>query len=168
MTTKEPHVEPASPEAKLAARDTFRILIMDTAEHTDQLKDACKDAGHSVVAAHSIKESFAFLDGKDHADVVICAAYLDDESMPEFLTRLRRDPIHRKTMFMILALAPGPVGVKLNYSVEVAGRQLGADAFVSMPVFDAAQLIAEIKLLLPLVPALEISRLEDLQKQQQS
>lgn len=38
---------------------------------------------------------------------------------------------------------------------------LGADAFVSMPVFDAPQLIAEIKKLLPLVPALEADRLEE-------
>ncbi len=159
--TEEPQVEPATPKAKLSAKDTFRILIMDTLEHTDQLKASCKDAGHSVVAAHSIQESFAFLDGKDHADVVICAAYLEDESMFEFLERLRMDPIHKDTMFMILALAPGPVGVKLNYSVEVAGRQLGADAFVSMPVFNAEQLIEEIKQLLPLIPALEKERLEN-------
>jgi len=37
-------------------------------------------------------------------------------------------------------------------SVEVAGRQLGADMFVSMPEFNAKQLVAEIKKLLPVVP----------------
>jgi len=77
--TEEPRVEPATPE--LAAKDTFRILIMDTVEHTDQLKAACKNAGHSVVAAHTIDEAFAFLDGTDHADVIVCAAYLEDESL---------------------------------------------------------------------------------------
>jgi CheY-like chemotaxis protein len=158
---EEPKVEPAYPESKLAAKDTFRILIMDTVEHTDQLKDACKDAGHSVVAAQSIKEAFAFLDGKNHADVIVCAAYLEDESMFDFLKRLRANPIHKDAMFMTLALAPGPIGAKVNASAENAGRLLGADAFVSMPVFDAAQLIAEIKKLLPLVPALETARLKE-------
>jgi len=158
--TKEPKVEPAYPEARRASKDTFRILIMDTVEHTDQLKDACKEAGHAVIAVQSIKEAFAFLDGKDHADVVVCAAYLDNESMVEFLKRLRSEAIHRNTMFMTLALAPGPMGVKLNDLTETAGRLLGADAFVSMPVFDAPLLIAEIKKLLPLVPALETSRVE--------
>jgi CheY-like chemotaxis protein len=158
--SEEPKVEPAYPESKLAAKDTFRILIMDTVEHTDQLKDACKNAGHSVVAAQSIQEAFAFLDGKDHADVIVCAAYLEDESMFEFLKRLRHDAIHKKSMFMTLSLAPGPIGVQLNDSTEKAGRLLGADAFVSMPVFDAPQLITEIKKLLPLVPMLEKSRLE--------
>ena len=143
--TDEPIVEPATPSAKLAARDTFRILIMDTIEHTDQLKEACKDVGHSVVASQTIKEAFAFLDGKDHADVIVCAAYLEDESMFDFLRRLRLDPIHEKTMFMTLALAPGPVGAKVNSTAEKTGRLLGADAFLNMPVFDAAQLIAEIK-----------------------
>ena len=154
----EPRVEPATPE--LPAKDTFRILIMDTVEHTDQLKAACKNAGHSVVASQTIKEAFAFLDGKNHADVIVCAAYLEDESMYEFLKRLRANTIHKDSMFMILALAPGPAGARVNESTEKVGRHLGADAFVSMPVFDAPLLIAEIKKLLPLVPMLETSRLK--------
>lgn len=156
----EPRVEPANPNDKLPAKDTFRILIMDTVEHTDQLKAACKDVGHDVVAVQSIKEAFAFLDGKDHADVVVCAAHLEDESMFDFLRRLRSNAIHKDSMFMTLALAAGPVAAKVNSSIEKTGRLLGADAFVSMPVFDAPVLIAEIKKLLPLVPKLETSRLE--------
>jgi CheY-like chemotaxis protein len=160
----EPEVEPATPQ--LAAKDTFRILIMDTVEHVDQLKAACKDAGHSVVPAHTIEEAFAFLDGKNHADVIVCAAYLEDESMLEFLNRLRSNPTHKDSMFMTLALAPGPTGTRANASTENAGRLLGADAFISMPVFDAVQLIAEIKKLLPRIPWLEKSRLEDLKKRE--
>jgi len=159
--TDEPKVEKAAPEAKLPIKDTFRILIMDSPEHTDVLKQACKDVGHDVVAAQTIQEAFAFLDGKNHADVIVCAAYLEDESMFEFLRRLRKDPIHKDSMFMTLALAPGPVGVKINASTEKAGRALGADAFISMPVFDAVQLIAEIKKLLPTIPALEKSKQND-------
>jgi CheY-like chemotaxis protein len=161
MMTDEPKVEPATPEAKLPAKDTFRILIMDTVEHTDKLKAACKDAGHDVVAAQSIKEAFAFLDGKDHADVIVCAAYLEDESMFEFLKRLRADPTHKNSMFMTLALAPGPVGAKVNDTTEKVGRVLGADAFISMPEFDAVQLVAEIQKLLPEVPMLEKAKKED-------
>jgi CheY-like chemotaxis protein len=153
----EPKIEPAY--RIRAPRDTFRILIMDSVAHTEQLKDACKDAGHSVIAAHSIREAFAFLDGTNHADVIVCAAYLEDESMFEFLRRLRKDPVHKTTVFIIMALAPGSTGIRLNSSVEIAGKSLGADAFIHMPVFDAPRLIAEIKTMLPLVPALEVSRL---------
>jgi CheY-like chemotaxis protein len=162
--TDEPKVEQAFAGARLPVEDTFRILIMDTVEHTDQLKAACKDAGYSVVGAHTIEEAFAFLDGKDHADVVVCAAYLEDESLFDFLRRLRLDPIHKGTMFMTLALAPGYSGAAANGSTEKAGRLLGADKFVSMPVFDAEQLIAEINKLLPPVPALEVSRLEEIEE----
>ena len=158
---EEPEVEEATGKDKLAAKDTFRILIMDSPKHVDQLKAACKKAGHSVVPAHTIEEAFRFLDGSNHADVIICAANLEDESIFEFLQRLRKNPIHKNSMFMTLSLAPGPVGVQLNDSTEKAGRLLGADAFVSMPVFDASQLIAEIKKLLPLVPMLERSKLKD-------
>lgn len=153
--TNEPAVEAAAPRSRLPAEETFRILIMDNVEHTDLLKTACKEVGHSVIAAHSIEESFAFLNGKDHADVIVCAAYLEDESLFDFLRRLRKDPIHKDTMFMTLALAPGPLGSKVNASTEKAGSLLGSDVFVSMPQFDAAVLIAEIKKLLPETPRLE-------------
>jgi len=159
LTDKKPKVEPATPE--LAPKDTFRILILDDIEHVNQLKAACKNAGHSVVPAHTVKDAMTFLDTKNHADVIICAAYLEDENIFEFLKLLRKNPAHRDTMFMTLALAPGPMGIQLNTTVKVAGRHLGADVFVSMPVFDAVQLIAEIKKLLPMVPWLERSRLED-------
>jgi len=158
--TNEPKVERASFADKLPAKDTFRILIMDTIEHTDQLKDACKHAGHDVVAAQTIREAFAFLDGKNHADVIICAAYLEDESLFDFLKQLKTNEIHKNSMFLTLALAASPMGASVNASTEKAGRLLGADAFVSMPVFDAVLLIAEIKKLLPSVPALEIERLK--------
>ncbi|MDZ4833429.1 MAG: hypothetical protein SGJ27_06585 [Candidatus Melainabacteria bacterium] len=160
MMPEEPKVEPATPV--LAPEDTFRILIMDTVEYTDLLKAACKDAGHSVIAAQSIGEAMAFLDGKDHADVIVCAVYLQDESVFELLQRVRNEDSHNDSMFMMLALEPGPVGVKLNHNVEIAGRQLGADAFISMPSFDAELLIAEIKKLLPRVPKLERHRIEAL------
>ncbi|MFA6209601.1 MAG: response regulator [Candidatus Obscuribacterales bacterium] len=158
MMTTEPEVEAATPSSRLPAKDTFRILIMDTVEHTDLLKTACKDVGHSVVAAHSIEEAFAFLNGKDHADVIVCAAYLEDESLFDFLRRLRKDPAHKNTMFMTLALAPGLVGSKVNASTEKTGSILGSDVFVSMPQFDASVLIAEIKKLLPATPKLEMEK----------
>jgi CheY-like chemotaxis protein len=155
---KPPDVEKACPER--AAKDTFRILIMDTVDHVNQLKEACKAAGHSVVPAHTIEEAFAFLDTTNHADVIICAAYLEDESMFEFLRRLRSNPVHKDSMFAILALEPGISGARTNSSTEQAGKLLGANAFINMPVFDPVQLIAEIRKLLPAVPWLEADKLK--------
>lgn len=151
--TAEPPVECAKQNALLPEKDTFRILIMDSAVHVDVLKDACKDVGHEVVGAHSIDESFAFLNGEDHADLIICAAYLENESLFDFLKLLRQNPKHKKTMFMTLALAPGPMGTKVNASTEKAGTVLGSNVFLNMPVFDPTLLIAEIKKILPSVPS---------------
>lgn len=157
MDVDEPKIELGT--INLAREDTFRILIMDTETHTAQLKEVCRGMGHSVVAAHTIEEAFAFLDGRNHADIIVCAAYMENESMFEFLRRLRKDPVHQNTMFMIMALEPGPVGTRLNAMVETAGKALGSDVFISMPNFDAERLIDEIQKLLPAVPALEQSRL---------
>jgi CheY-like chemotaxis protein len=157
-SSKIPKVENATTEH--SARNTFRILILDTVDHVNQLKEACKAAGHSVVPAHTIKEAFAFLDTKNHAAVIICAAYLEDESMFEFLRQLRSNPCHKDSMFAILSLAPGISGAKTNSSTEQAGKLLGANAFINMPVFDPVQLIEEIHKLLPAIPWLEADKLK--------
>ncbi len=159
--TSEPKIEQASPGSKLAPSETYRILILDTVEHIDQLKHACKDAGHSVVSALTIAEAFAFLEGKDNADLIVCAAYLEDESLFDFLNQLRTNQTHKNTMFLILALEPGPIGAIANETTKKAGRLLGADAFLSMPMFDAALLIREIGKLLPVIPVLEQNKRSD-------
>ena len=151
----EPKIEQATPEARVAPSETYRILIMDTVEHSDQLKQACKEAGHSVAIAHTIAEAFAFLEGKDNADLIVCAAYLEDESLFDFLNKLRASEIHQDARFMILALEPGPIGAIANDTTQKVGKLLGADAFVSMPVFNAELLIKEIDKLLPAIPVLE-------------
>jgi len=155
----EPKVEP--PTTKLRPVDTFRILLLDSIEHTNQMKDASKEAGHSVVAAHTIKEAIAFLDDIDHADVIVCAAHLEEESLFDFLDQLRKNPVHKNCSFMILSLEPGPAAERTELSTKRAGLLLGANAFVTMPVFDPIQLIVEIKKLLPPIPALVEEKLEN-------
>ena len=162
----EPPVEP--PTSDRHARDTFRILILDKKEHVDRLKDACQDAGHSVVGAQSIKEAFSFLDGKDHADVIVCAAHMEDESMFEFLRRVQEDENHMDVMVLMLALESGPMGVQTSASTERTGRALGADAYITMPRFDAVALIDAIKQLLPEVPNLEQEKQADRKRERDS
>ena len=159
----EPPVEP--PTSERHARDTFRIRILDKPEHVDRLKDACQDAGHSVVGAHTIEEAFAFLDGQDHADVIVCAAHMEDESMFEFLRRVRDDEQHKNVMILMLALESGPIGIQTSASTERAGRALGADAYITMPTFDAVALIDAIEKLLPEVPNLEQEKQADLKRE---
>jgi CheY-like chemotaxis protein len=162
--TAEPPIEKPPPESRLPARETYRILLMDSVEHTDELKAACKEAGHAVVAAHGIDEAFAFLDGTDHADVIVCAAYLEDESMFEFLRRLKADQHHQATKFMALALETSPTASKFKASTEKASRLLGVDTFVSMETFDPVQLIAEIEKLLPPVPNVVLAQVNGAQQ----
>jgi CheY-like chemotaxis protein len=154
---KEPKVEhPASKNARSPMK-TWRILFLDCAENIEQLKDAGKDVGYTVVGALTIAEAWAFLDGKDHADVIVCAAHLEEESMFEFLKGVRDSEVHRNAKFLILSLTPGASGARLHGSTASAGMALGADTYAIMPVFDPHELIALIKKLQPSVPMLQQS-----------
>lgn len=151
----EPKLEHPSPEHAKAPAETWRILFLDCDANIERLKGACRDAGYVVVGATSIAEAWSFLQGHDHADVIVCAAHLEDESMLEFLQAIRRDAHHRDTMFLILSLEASAAGVRLERSTRTSGLVLGADAYLTMPRFDSDALIAEIGRLRPDVPTLQ-------------
>jgi CheY-like chemotaxis protein len=154
---KQPKVEHPAPENARSPMKTWRILFLDSAENIEQLKGACKDVGYTVAGALTIEEAWAFLDGKDHADVIVCAAHLPEESMFEFLKGVRDSEVHRNAKFLILALEPGAAGMRLHRSTASAAKALGADTYAIMPVFDPHELIALIKELQPFVPLLQQS-----------
>lgn len=154
---KEPEVEYPAPKDARSPMKTWRILFLDRAENIEKLKDACKDVGYTVAGALTIEEAWAFLDGKDHADVIVCAAHLEEESMFGFLKRVRDSEVHRNAKFLILSLAPTAWGTRLDRSTASAARALGADGYAIMPVFHPHKLVALIKQLQPPVPMLQQS-----------
>lgn len=142
-------------EDALAPDDTFRILLVDCDEQIERLKEACKDVGYVVVGADSMTAAIAFLNGKDHVDVIVAAAHLDGDSPFELLHFVRNNKQHKDVMFLILSLEPGVHAAFLDRNAARAGMALGADAYFVMPEFDEGQLVVQIHKLQPLLPALQ-------------
>ncbi len=154
---KQPDIEhPATKDAR-APLQTWRILFLDSAENIEQLKAACKKGGYVVIGSTTIKEAWTFLVGKDHVDVIVCAAHLEEESMFQFLKTVRDNKKHGDVAFLILALEPGVAGARMDRSTERAGMLFGADGYLLMPVFDAAELVEQIQKLQPRIPMLQQS-----------
>ena len=152
---KEPKLEHPEPENARSPEKTWRILFVAGATHVEQLKASCLDVGYVVVGATTLDEAWAFLNGKDHVDVIVCTPHLEEESAFAFLRGVRDNPAHRHTVFLFLSLEPGVAGARLDRSAASAGMALGADAYVVMPAFHAAELIAQIRSLQPQVPVLQ-------------
>lgn len=154
---QQPDIEhPATKDAK-PPLETWRILFLDSPENVEQLKAACKKCGYVVVGSTTIDEAWAFLNGKDHVDVIVCAAHLEEESMFQFLKDVRGNERHGKAAFLILSLETGETGARMDRSAERAGMLLGADGYLIMPVFDAPELVAQIQKHQPLIPMLQQS-----------
>ena len=144
------------PSVRLDAEDTYRILTLENPENIDKLKEAWKDAGHQVVPVLTIAQAMAFLDSRDHVDLIISAVHLEEESVFEFLQRVKApDSNHKEVPFVMLCMEPNPLASALNKSTALAGKLLGADKYVYMPQFDAAHLIAQVEPLLAAFPKKE-------------
>ena len=152
---KEPKVEHPAARDVRSPMKTWRILFLDHLENIEQLKGACKDMGYTVAGAVTIEEAWAFLDGKDHVDVIVCAPHLKEESVFEFVKAVRESEHHRATKILILALKPSQIASRLHQTTGSTAVALGADTYAIMPTFDANELIALIQKLQPLVPVLQ-------------
>lgn len=145
-----------TPIKQLPSIDTYRILTLDNPENIGKLKAACKSAGHEVVPVYTISEAMQFLETKDHVDVIVAAAHLERESVFEFLKKVRHADSHlHDVKFLMLCAEPGPLGKATSTTVEIAANAMGADKYILMPVFNAEELIREIKELLPPIPSKE-------------
>ena len=153
--TKTPVLEHPSDENAKTPDKTWRLLFLDNFENNRQLKLTCKDEGYAVVSALTMQDAWAFLDGKDHVDVIVCAAHLQEESVFDFLKAVRENEVHRDVTFLILSLEPGATGARLDHSAARSGMALGASAYLIMPKFDTCELLAQIKQLQPSVPRLQ-------------
>lgn len=145
------------PIRKLPSICTYRILALENVENIEKLKEACKLAGHQVVAVLTIAEAMAFLETKDHVDLIIAAAHLKNESVFEFLQRVKSNDSHLKDVpFVMLSAEPGPLAIITSPAVEIAADVMGADKYLLMPEFDGARLMQEIEQLLPPIPSKEL------------
>ncbi len=72
------------PTRRLAPIDTYRILTLENPDNIEQLKEVCKEAGHEVVPVLTIEQAMLFLETKDHVDVIVAAAHLEEESILTF------------------------------------------------------------------------------------
>lgn len=98
-----------------------------------------------------------FLDTKDHVDLIISAVHLEEESVFEFLNKVKApQSVHKDVAFVMLCMEPNPLASVINKSTELAGKLMGADRYLYMPEFDANRLIVEIADLLPPVPMKEL------------
>ncbi len=148
------------PTVRVSALDTYRILTLEDESNINKLKEACKSAGHEVVPVTTIRKAMEFLDLEDHVDLIISATHLQNESVFDFLRRVKHpDSMHCTVPFVMLSLEPGGLARATSGIVETAAEILGADHYILMPEFDAVALLLQVEPLLGPVPRKELDPL---------
>jgi CheY-like chemotaxis protein len=142
--TEIEHPDHSRPDGRI-----YRILVLDTPEHVDDLTTICTALGHEVVPVLTISEGMKFMDTKDHVDVIVSAAHLDNESVFDFLRQVKSSPLHRDVPFMLICSEPSEVGLFVSEVVAKAAHVLGAAKYLVMDTFNGRQLMREINALLP-------------------
>ncbi|HEY9776222.1 MAG TPA: hypothetical protein V6C81_20840 [Planktothrix sp.] len=136
--------------AKNLPSETYRILVLNEQEsQLQQIIKACKRIGQEVVPCQSLSEAFKFLKTKDHVDAFVCEAFMQNESVFEFLKAAKNDAIHKDAPVMLVAAEPTEVAMFCMDGVAQAAEILGAYKFLVLPTFAVDQLTREIEAMLP-------------------
>lgn len=130
--------------------DPYRILVLvESEEHLAKIKVSCAALGQEVVSFLNLEQAFTFLETKDHVDVCIAEAFLQDESSLDFLRRMKHMPDHSKVPVMLVAWEPGEVARFCAETVASTSTMLGAYKVLIMPDFDVEQMMREVQAVLP-------------------
>lgn len=116
--------------------------------HLQQIKTALKNSGVEVVSVSNTSEGQEFLDSKDHVDLILSEAFLENDDVFELLRLVRHDPAQNEVPMLIFADEPSNVGQGSIDSISTAANLLGAHAFIHMPEFSLPQLMNEIEAIL--------------------
>lgn len=131
--------------------DNYRVLVLAAKEdQLTRIAEACKDAGQELVSCQTIKEAFDFLDTKNHVDVIVTEAFMENGSVFEFLLAAKQSSQHKDVPIMIVAFEPGDIGLFCMPNIAQTSASLGAYKFIVLPQFDGDHLVREIEAILPL------------------
>ncbi len=130
--------------------ENYRILVLAGKEdHMTRLSEACQEAGQETVCCKTIEDAFAFLETKNHVDVIVAEAFMENESVFDFLVSAKQSDLHKDVPVMIVASEPGDIGLFCMPNIAQTSAVLGAYKFIVLPLFDANHLVREIEAILP-------------------
>jgi DNA-binding NtrC family response regulator len=130
--------------------DNYRILVLiQRDDHLVTIKDSCEAVGQEVVSFSTLESALHFLETKDHVDVCIAEAFLENESSFDFLRRMRNIPHHSKVPVMLVAWNPGEVAKFCAESMASTSNIMGAYKFLIMPDLNVDQMMKEVQAVLP-------------------
>jgi CheY-like chemotaxis protein len=133
----------------IAPEDTYRIMLLDApSRQLDQIKVACKKAGQEVVAVNSVDEAKQFLETKNHVDVIVAEAFLQEDNIFELLKVVKEDPRLHEVPVLLMAAETGSAGKQFIDSIKHVAHILGVYSFVYMKQFDVKRLMLEIRVIL--------------------
>lgn len=134
----------------------YRILFLDDrADHINALLEAGGLGGHEVRVAHQLSEAHAWLDQRNHVDVIISCTHMGKNNIIEFIEKIKLDAHHSWMQFVLLAAEQKQIADFLQVATE-GPSGLGADKYVVMEKFDAMRLLKEIEASLPARPPQKI------------
>ena len=119
------------------------------------MERACQRGGHETVCIKRVSEGLAFLKSKDHVDVVVTSVHLENDNVFELLREINTKPEHSHVRVIMVCENLSEHALAMHESTKRAAELVGCDAYLVMRSFDAEQLLKEIDVLLPDLPAKE-------------
>lgn len=131
----------------------YRILVLDDMpQHIEALRMAAHEGGHEIISRRTVADAMMWLNTRDHVDVIVSATHLEDESVFEFLNKVKSNPCHNWVQFVMLSTNTSDLAIFLDETLRHTAKLLGADKYVVMREFCPWRLLKEIEASFPAMP----------------
>jgi PleD family two-component response regulator len=122
-----------------------RILVLqEMRENVENLRESLEPSGHELVVVNTINAAMHQLK-EEQFDMIICAVFLENESVFDFLKICKHDLMYRSIPFVFYCCKTSQFARSVRDGLQIAARTLGAERYVIMESFDAYSLKSQVE-----------------------
>lgn len=122
-----------------------RILVLqELQENVVNLRQSLEPSGHELVVVSTINAAMHQLK-EDQFDMIICAVFLENESVFDFLKNCKNDLVYRTIPFVFYCYKTSKFARSVRDGLQIAARTLGAERYVIMESFNAHVLRSQVE-----------------------
>jgi CheY-like chemotaxis protein len=137
------------------------LALLEKHHNGNQVRDCLVHCGHEVFVVDTFTKAMALLKTQK-IDLIISDVHLENGgSVFDFLRLIKKSQWTCDIPFVLFSFQPTPIAKYLADGTRTTMRYLGADKYIEMETFDAAEFREHINSLIPhLLPAIKDSELE--------
>lgn len=115
------------------------LVLQELTQNVEHIKTALEPRGHRLTFVNEPEMAMRVLNGADKIDAIICAVYLEESDVFEFVRKVKRSQIAKNVPVVFYCYKTSSFARSVRSALKIAAKSTGVDLYITMESFVAAE-----------------------------